>query len=373
MKTEIYSLILLAFLYLGSSPQAQQPAQVQNQTPATDQASVTPPQPIQDLQLLIGKQVIVQRAPLCQPGTFEVVLTYAGKKAKVVSLKPVAMPGLSKSAMNKLPPATRAMIEDAQKSATILLEFEDGTRLDSCAPIGPSRLADFLEPAPGQILSMNQGPSSALSSSALSTAQPVISSKFSLVSDSDANDAIERARGKRHDIGLTLNDKQMSLVSGLACDTCGTSGYKIHIFTAENWIELQASRAFKEMLPFTLADVTPEMRSPYLRVLALPSTADYITGAGLSMASSVHRVVLSDTNRTETVQPLENTNSTVERNSALRSVGYSSAEAIFLMDDVDRIRGKDTNGEFFVVVVGDNQNKFFKIKSKFFKQLGDKQ
>jgi len=91
------------------------------------------------------------------------------------------------------------------------------------------------------------------------------------------------------------------------------------------------------------------------------------------MASSVHRVVLSDTNRTETVQPLENTNSSVQNNSAFRSVDYSSAEAIFSMDDVDRIRSKDKNGEFFffVVVVGDNQNKFFKIKSKFFKELGE--
>lgn len=191
------------------------------------------------------------------------------------------------------------------------------------------------------------------------------------MNDSEANAAIGRARGKRHEVGLTRNDKQMSFASGLVCDTCGTSGYTIHVFTAESWIELQASRAFGEMLPFTLADVTPDVRSRYLRFLALPSTADYITGAGLSMASSVHRVVLSDTNRTETVQPLENTNSSVQNNSAFRSVDYSSAEAVFSMDDVDRIRSKDKNGEFFVVVVGDNQNKFFKIKRKFFKELGE--
>jgi hypothetical protein len=38
---------------------------------------------------------------------------------------------------------------------------------------------------------------------------------------------------------------------------------------------------------------------------------------------------------------------------------------------VDRIRSKDKSGEFFIVTVGDNQNKFFKIKSKFFNKLGE--
>jgi hypothetical protein len=33
-------------------------------------------QPIQDLNQLIGKQVIAQRIPLCQPGTFTQVLAY---------------------------------------------------------------------------------------------------------------------------------------------------------------------------------------------------------------------------------------------------------------------------------------------------------
>jgi hypothetical protein len=89
------------------------------------------------------------------------------------------------------------------------------------------------------------------------------------------------------------------------------------------------------------------------------------------MASSVHRVVLSDTNRTETVQPLENTNATVQSNSALRSVDYSSAAATFSMEEVENLRSKDKNGEFFIVVVGSNQNKFFKVKSKFFKRLGE--
>src|SRR5271154_5335827 len=80
-------------------------------------------QPIQDLNLLIGKQVTVQRKPLCQPGTFTVVLSYAGKQATVVSLKPSTITPLSPGVMARMPPQARAMMEDAQKAATILLRF----------------------------------------------------------------------------------------------------------------------------------------------------------------------------------------------------------------------------------------------------------
>ena len=155
----------------------------------------------------------------------------------------------------------------------------------------------------------------------------------------------------------------------MACGTCATSGYTIHVYTAESWIEEQAARARGEMMPFTLEDVPREMRMPYLRVVALPSTANYLTGAGLSMASPVHRVVLSSTDRAETIQPLETSNSTVEGNNAFRSVTYGSASAVFTLRDVERLRQMDKNGEFFIVVVGDNQNKFFKVKSKFFRQV----
>jgi hypothetical protein len=108
--------------------------------------------PIRDLNALSGKQVIVQRTVLCQPGTFTYSLAYAGKQATVVSLKPSNIRKLPPSTLNRLPPAARALMEDQQRAATILVRFEDGTELDSCAPIGPSRLADDFELAPGQTL-----------------------------------------------------------------------------------------------------------------------------------------------------------------------------------------------------------------------------
>lgn len=108
---------------------------------------------IQDPAQLVGKQVNVQRMPLCQPGTYTADLAHAGKLATVVSVKPNnMMPPLSPKVISRLPPETRAMIEDQQKAATLLLQFEDGTKLDSCAPVGPKALANYLELAPGQSL-----------------------------------------------------------------------------------------------------------------------------------------------------------------------------------------------------------------------------
>jgi hypothetical protein len=202
-------------------------------------------------------------------------------------------------------------------------------------------------------------------------ATPAVSSAANgSMSDAEVRAAIDNAlHGKRHDVGLALNDLQKSTFSSVGCETCGVSGYTIVVYTPEQWIELLAVQAAKEMLPFGMESITPEMRQRYLHVVAMPSTANYINANGLSAASSVHRVVLVNTDRTETVQPLQVTPGTVQSNSALRSIEYIKADTVFAMSDVDRLRAEDKNGEFFIVVVGDNQNKFFKIKSRMFKQL----
>jgi hypothetical protein len=123
------------------------------------------------------------------------------------------------------------------------------------------------------------------------------------------------------------------------------------------------------MLPFGLENITPEMRLPYVHVLASPSRPEYLDAHGMGMASSVHRVVLSSTDRSDVIQPLSESQAEVESNSALRSFTQSSAGAVFSVEDVERLRFKDSKREFFIVVVGDNQNKYFKVKARFFNQL----
>lgn len=125
------------------------------------------------------------------------------------------------------------------------------------------------------------------------------------LTDAQVTATIDRAlSGKRHQIGLTLNDVQTNLLSGLACKTCGTTGYTIFVYPPESWIELKAVQARREMLPFGLENVTPEMRLPYIHVLASPSRPEYSDANGMGMASSVHRVVLSSTDRSDVIQPL---------------------------------------------------------------------
>ena len=120
-------------------------------------------QPVEDLGLLLGKQVIVQRIALCQPGTFTAVFTYAGKPATVISLKPKKMQQVPRNVMSRLPQGQmRELLEG--KGATILVKFEDGTQLDSCAAITPSTLANYFELVAGQTL--EPAPSNPVSSPA---------------------------------------------------------------------------------------------------------------------------------------------------------------------------------------------------------------
>ncbi len=175
-------------------------------------------------------------------------------------------------------------------------------------------------------------------------------SEYGLLSEQEISEAIQG--NSRHAAGLRLNDVQTRLLSGMLCKTCGASGYTTTIYTPQQWIAHAAQYARREMMPFSRAEVTDDMRQPLLHVEALPSSPDYLNANGFSMASSVHRIVLSDTARQITIQPLEVTHGRVETNSALRSATFGTAAASFLMADVERLRATDPKGEFFVVVVG---------------------
>ena len=337
---------------------------------------------VTDLKTLVGRKAIAQRIPFYQPGTYhEISKEYAGQEVTIIAVKPsttfASMPFLTASAIKSLPPESRAAIENMRNAATLIVQFADGTKADTGpTPVMPSMLPGYLElvQEPGAISSSPSpvAPTPVVPIPVASAATPaqVIPPSPDNLTDDQVAAAIDRAtHGKRHAIGLTLNDMQMFLLSGMICDTCGTSGYTVTIYTPELWIEQLAVNAQNEMQPLSVKDVPQEARESILRVVALPSRADYLTGAGLSMASSVHRVVLTNSKRTETIQPLRNDNGYVEGNSALRSTTYTSATASFPMSEVRWLQSQDKNAEFFVVVVGDNQNKYFKVKARFDKEL----
>jgi hypothetical protein len=169
--------------------------------------------PIQDLNQLVSKQVIVQRIPLCLPGTYTTVLAYAGKQAKVISLKRSNMPHLSEQIMSRMTPEARSMIEDAQKAATILVEFEDGAKLDSCVPVGPNRLPDYFELAPGQNLEpASQVASTVSSTPSSSTTLPTKPStqSVSVPSDDEVKQPLNgsgRGHAAKYEVGSLLGDR----------------------------------------------------------------------------------------------------------------------------------------------------------------------
>jgi hypothetical protein len=107
------------------------------------------------------------------------------------------------------------------------------------------------------------------------------------LSDTEVSAAIERGYNRKpHSIELEL------LEGGGVCNTCPTSGYQIVIYNPSQWIEKVAMNTKLGLTPFTIADVTPEMRQPLLHVVAWPDLPN--TATGMASASSVHKVVLTD-------------------------------------------------------------------------------
>jgi hypothetical protein len=193
----------------------------------------------------------------------------------------------------------------------------------------------------------------------LGCATAVYSQQAHVLTDQEVQAAIDRGyTTKYHGVGLGLHDDMHG------CGTCATDGYSVHLYTSAQWIEVQAFQAKRKLLPFTLADITPEMRQPVLIVDAWPDTPHVVTAQG----SSVERVVLADLSKQDVVEALSCEKKQVEMESAFRSTSYTRVIATFSMENLQKIRGSNGDGEFYVIVVG-GYNKDFKVKSKMFNKL----
>jgi hypothetical protein len=167
-------------------------------------------------------------------------------------------------------------------------------------------------------------------------------------------------------VGLYLNDMQTNVLSHVLTPDEATSGFSIIVYTPAHWVEYQAALATRMMAPFGPDDVTPEMKSRVLHVVALPNTPDRLNGLNMSAATSVGRVVVCDKNKKSILQPLTGDATSVTLDSALRSKDYTSIASTFDLREIDALRGEAKMDEFFVVVIGENgARKFFKVKQKF--------
>jgi hypothetical protein len=103
-------------------------------------------QGVTDLKSLIGKKAIAQRVPFYEPGTYKMIPnTYAGQEVTIIAFKPISVPRtLTAQQLDRLGAQAKAMIEDAQNSGTVLVQFADGTKADT-GVILPSLLGNYLE------------------------------------------------------------------------------------------------------------------------------------------------------------------------------------------------------------------------------------
>ena len=302
---------------------------------------------IQDLNLLVDKQVIVQRAALCQPSTYNFVVTYAGKQAKVVSLKPSNNPHLSEASMSRLTPEVRAMMEDSQKAATILVQFEDGTKLDTCFPIGPSRLSNYFELAPGEVL---QSPgvqvkaSAAGPASAPAPATPVSSSVVTpelLIQSSNtlSDDEVKRAiggEGKNHWVLI----QDMGLMAAQ-----GNQVPSITLFMPDAVLAIRSESAKKQYTQYVPSE---EEKRRALMIVAEGYAGKTITEG----CTSITRIVLlSDSSggiveESYLSEPMDET----WRNNLGATNRCQALRVKFSFEAVKKVRAAAHNGEFLVAV-----------------------
>jgi hypothetical protein len=307
--------------------------------------------PIQDLNSLVGKEVTVQRVALCQPGTYSAVISYAGKQAKVVSIKPGNIAALSQGAMDSLPPQARALMEDARKAATILVQFEDGTQLDTCVPIGPSRLADYFELTPGQ----NPQPATQDSIAAPATSEPP-KSTADLLSDDEVKLALN-GDGKNHWVMIA----DMGLMAAQ-----GNQLPSITLYMPEAVLAMRDEAAKKQFIRY---EPVAEDKRRSLMIVAQGYAGTTIAEG----CTSITRIILLSDPSGGVVQesyfsePLDET----WRNSFGATNQCQSLRAKFSLIDVRRVKAAAPNGEFLVAVFSGSVNtKMYKVKKKFQSKLG---
>ena len=111
-----------------------------------------------DLHLLVGKRGVVGRMALCAPNTYTANLAYAGSAATFLGFTEPKAAGLMRSSMGRLPHNIRLQMEDAAKGGLLQVQFEDGTKLDTCGDLLWSQLATDLELAAGETIALPSAP-----------------------------------------------------------------------------------------------------------------------------------------------------------------------------------------------------------------------
>jgi len=117
----------------------------------------------------------------------------------------------------------------------------------------------------------------------------------------------------------------------------------IEIFTPYTWITWQASQNAEKYLTMEKSQITKEMSASVLRIFS----------------PQVNHIVIRTTNKEEfsVIQPIE------------MKLDSDAMESHFSIKEVGELSELDEKGEFFIVLIKDDEEKKYKVKTKHFKKL----
>ena len=187
-------------------------------------------------------------------------------------------------------------------------------------------------------------------------AMPVSSKNKEFIVESLTLESAQRCA----DYGKSDTEREFGLTFA---STVMSAHFDISIFAPCDWIAHQASEAAKKYMTY---EVTEEDLPSGLLVFATPNFR-----LKFSYLRSVEHVVILSEDKKAPLQPASVVSS--ERpwsNLAGAEFIFNEVEATFDVAEVEKIRAMNKKGEFYVVVIGEgDQKKDFKIKQKHFRDL----
>lgn len=323
-------------------------------------------QAVTDLKSLIGKKAIVQRVPFYEPGTYKTIPnTYAGQEVTIIAFKPIAVPRtLSAEQLARLGTQARAMVEDAQNSGTIVVQFADGTKADT-GVILPSLLGvylELLEPLPAAstpVANPSNGPSPSASgpgtaaggsASPTSSTRPAIQPRPRELSAEEIKAAVSGV-GKNHFVVI----EDMGLFAAQ-----GAQVPKIALYMPEAVLAIRSESARKQFIRY---EPEQEDRRRAMMVIAHGYVAQYAPGG----CDSITRVILlSDASGQVVEEPyLSEPLGETWSNAFGATTQCQALRVKFSLDSVLRVKAAAPNGEFLVAVFAGSVNtKMYKVKNR---------
>jgi hypothetical protein len=237
---------------------------------------------------------------------------------------------------------------DQQKAALLVLQFEDGAKLDTCAPIGPKKLSEYLEIVPGQTL--EPVPQTKTGASSAATPTPPSTQTANLLPDDEVKLALS-GRGRDHAVPI----EDMGIMAAQ-----GNQAPIITLYMPEAILAMRSESAKKQFIQY---EPSEEDKRRSLTIVARGYAGKTITEG----CTSITRVILlSDPSgaimkEAYLSEPLEET----WKNNFGATNHCQALWTKFSLDDVHKVKAAAPKGEFFVAVFAGTVNtKTYKIKKK---------